>query len=91
MNKEELIRLHALLLQMRKWVEANGLAEANRFESYDKLGISPVHVYRDRQSHKTAVFALGEALSSAAVDHRGTAVELKTRLHFFENPHRSEL
>ncbi|HVL47038.1 MAG TPA: UPF0058 family protein [Candidatus Thermoplasmatota archaeon] len=83
MRKQDLIRLHALLLQMRRTLEANGLATAKEFATYDSLGVTPVHVYKDRRAHQQAVFTLGEALSHAAVSHAGPAAELRNTLHFF--------
>ncbi len=83
MRKEDMIRLHALLFQMRRTFEATGLASGkNYFASYDGLGVTPVSLHRDRRSHQQAIFLLGEALSAAAVEHVGSEAQLRNALHF---------
>ena len=83
MRKEDMIRLHALLFQMRRTFEATGLAQGkNYFSSYDALGVTPVSLHKDRRSHQHAIFLLGEALSAAAVEHVGAEAQLKNSLHF---------
>ncbi|MCX9087011.1 MAG: UPF0058 family protein, partial [Candidatus Methanoperedens sp.] len=41
MHKEELIQLHTLMVQMKKFFEENGHGE---FVQYQSLQISPIHV-----------------------------------------------
>ena len=87
MRKEDMIRLHALLFQMRRTFEATGLAEGkNYFGQYDNLGVTPVSLHRDRRAHQQAIFLLGEALSAAAVEHVGAEAQLKNALHFLPVP-----
>lgn len=83
MRKEDMIRLHALLFQMRTTFEEKGLAKSEDFGAYDRLGVTPVSLHRDRRTHQMAIFLLGESLSKAAVlgsDH------LKHQLHFINQP-----
>ncbi|MHB8605518.1 MAG: UPF0058 family protein, partial [Thermoplasmatota archaeon] len=92
MRKEDMIRLHALLFQMRRTFEATGLAGGkNYFGDYDSLGVTPVALHRDRRSHQTAIFLLGEALSKAAVEHVGGEAQLRNQLHFIHQPARARL
>lgn len=87
MRKEDMIRLHALLFQMRRTFEATGLAEGkDYFVSYDSLGVTPVSLHKDRRSHQRAIFLLGEALSAAAVEHVGAEAQLRNALHFMPQP-----
>ncbi|HEX58902.1 MAG TPA: UPF0058 family protein [Methanomicrobia archaeon] len=62
MKKEELIHLHLLLAQIKKYFEENGLG--NGFTKYKELGISPFHVHRSKSDHKRAIFILGNELAS---------------------------
>jgi hypothetical protein len=66
MHKEELIQLHTLMTQMKKYFEENG--SDNGFNIYDNLGISPVHVHRSKAEHKHAIFVLGSEIASVISD-----------------------
>ena len=93
MRKEDMIRLHALLFQMRRTFEATEITEkgSDYFGAYDKLGVTPVSLHRDRRAHQMAIFLLGEALSKAAVEGVGTEADLKNPLHFIHQPRRELL
>lgn len=89
MRKEDEIRLHALLFQMRRVVEATWITEGtNYFDSYDKLGVVPTSLHRDKRAHEMAIFLLGEGLSKAAVECVGVEANLKNMLHFIHQPQR---
>lgn len=66
MHKEELIQLHTLMAQMKKYFEKNG--SHGNFNFYDELGISPVHVHRSKAEHKHAIFILGKEIASILSD-----------------------
>ena len=93
MRKEDMIRLHALLFQMRRTFEATEITgkDSDYFGAYDKLGVTPVSLHRDRRAHQLAIFLLGEALSKAAVEGVGTEADLKNPLHFIQLPRRELL
>jgi hypothetical protein len=92
MRKEDMIRLHALLFQMRRTFEATHITkDLDYFSAYDKLGVTPVSLHRDRRAHQMAIFLLGEALSKAAVEGVGNAADLKNPLHFIHQPRRELL
>ncbi len=61
MHKEELIQLHTLLVQMKKFFEENGKGE---FSQYQSLKISPIHVHRSKAEHKHAIFVLGKEIAN---------------------------
>jgi len=61
-KKEELIYLHMLLAQVKKYCEENGLD--CDFTEYNELGISPLQVHRSKEEHKQAIFVLGTELAS---------------------------
>ncbi|HIH45021.1 MAG TPA: UPF0058 family protein [Candidatus Methanoperedenaceae archaeon] len=62
MQKEELIHLHALMVQMKRYFEDMGMED--RFIQYRSLQISPIHVHRSKAEHKHAIFVLGNELAS---------------------------
>ncbi len=62
MKKEELVHLHLLLAQLKKYCEENGVG--CDFPRYNDLGISPFQVHRSKEEHKQAVFVLGTELAS---------------------------
>ncbi|MFZ2070764.1 MAG: UPF0058 family protein [Halobacteriota archaeon] len=62
MKKEELVHLHLLLAQLKKYCEEHGLN--CDFAKYKELGISPFQVHRSKEDHKQAVFILGTELVS---------------------------
>lgn len=62
MKKEELIHIHMLLAQLKKYCEDTGLY--TDFERYKALNISPFQVHRSKEEHKQAIFVLGSELAS---------------------------
>ena len=64
MKKEELIQLHTLLVQVKKYCEERGL-ECD-FSKYNELHIAPSQVHRKREEHKKAVFLLAAEFAAMA-------------------------
>ena len=62
MHKEELIHLHMLLAQMKKYFEDRKVGDG--FPKYQSLSINPVHVHRSKAEHKKAIFILGTEIAS---------------------------
>lgn len=81
MKKEELIQIHMLLAQFKKYCEDNGFN--GDFRKYDALHISPFQVHCSKDEHKQAIFVLGtELISSLAAncnpdEHRNPRKERK--------------
>lgn len=73
MKKEELVHLHMLLAQFKKYCEVNGVNAD--FSKYNELGISPFQVHRSKEEHKQGIFVLVTELASMAV--RDTLTETK--------------
>ncbi|HHI30566.1 metal-binding protein [Methanosarcinales archaeon ex4484_138] len=71
MHKEELIHLHTLMVQLKKYFEEE---RDGSFSSYESLHISPVHVHRSKAEHKHAIFVLGTELAKTISkdDYSGT-------------------
>ncbi|NQE46084.1 hypothetical protein C5S31_08700 [ANME-1 cluster archaeon GoMg2] len=64
MKKEELVHLHLLLAQLKKYCELEGMN--CDFTRYNELEITPFQVHRSKDDHKQAVFVLGNELVSLA-------------------------
>jgi len=65
MQKDELIQLHAFLLQLKTHLEDlmenNGGAE---FAFYRELDVTPYQVYKSKREHKLAVFSLSKGIAT---------------------------
>jgi len=64
MKKEELVHLHMLLAQIKRYCEENDLG--GDFSEYDELDISPFQVHRSKEDHKEAIFILVAKLAMLA-------------------------
>ncbi|KAF5434491.1 hypothetical protein C5S35_14085 [Candidatus Methanophagaceae archaeon] len=64
MKKEELVHLHLLLAQLKKYCELEGVN--CEFERYNELAITPFQVHRSKNDHKQAVLILGNELVALA-------------------------
>jgi len=64
MQKDELIQLHAFLLQLKTHIEDlvqnNGGSE---FMPYNRLDVTPYQVYKSKREHKLAVFTLSKGIA----------------------------
>jgi hypothetical protein len=67
MKKTELVHLHMLLAQFKKYCEAKGL-ECD-FTKYKELSISPLQVNLSLKEHERAIFVLTLALLAATKPH----------------------
>ena len=67
MKKEELVHLHMLLAQLKKFCEQHGWD--CDFSKYQELNISPFQIHRSKNEHIQAVFVLVTALASMASKH----------------------
>src|ERR1051325_3811800 len=67
MHKDELLQLHSLLCQMKRYFEDSGLPLRGEFSEYDSLAVSPQHIHKSKTDHKRAVFLLGKGLSQVAM------------------------
>jgi hypothetical protein len=73
MQKDELIQLHAFLLQLKINLE-DIVDDFNQqaFIDYDKLEISPHQIYRSKKEHQLAVFELSKGISKMLCDNNGS-------------------
>lgn len=63
-QKEELLHLHMLFIHVRKYYETITNEEIPT-ERYNTMHISPVHIHKNKKSHKEAILVLGQEI----VDH----------------------
>ena len=64
MQKEELIQMHTLLVQIKNELEKQmGDAVNGSFNAYIQLGVLPHHVHKSKNAHKRAIFTLGKEIA----------------------------
>jgi len=84
MHKDELLQLHSLLCQMKRYFEDSGLPVRGEFREYDGLNVSPQHIHKSKTDHKRAVFLLGKGLAEVIMqgnpDHQARLRERFLRL-----------
>jgi hypothetical protein len=68
MHKDELLQLHSLLCQVKRFFEDAELAAIEAFEDYDQLEVSPQHIHKSKTDHKRAVFLLGKGMSELVMN-----------------------
>ena len=63
MQKEELLHLHMLMVQVKKYYESVS-GENVQTAEYDALQISPIHIHKNKNLHRVALLALGNEIVS---------------------------
>ncbi|MGA2121377.1 MAG: UPF0058 family protein [Methanoregula sp.] len=63
MQKEELLHLHMLMFQIKKYFESITNDEILT-ERYNSLEISPLHIHKDKNAHSEALLTLGNEIIS---------------------------
>jgi len=63
MNKDELIQMHAFLLQVKQVLEDKIEKKREDFSSYAALDVAPYHIFKSKKIQKLAVFELCKGLS----------------------------
>ncbi|HKM42204.1 MAG TPA: UPF0058 family protein [Methanocorpusculum sp.] len=61
MQKEELLHLHMLMVQVKKYYESVSGNLVNTAE-YDSLQISPLHIHKNKNLHRVALLTLGNEI-----------------------------
>ncbi len=67
MHKDELLQLHSLLCQVKRYLEDANLPLNDEFGEYDSINVSPQHIHKSKTDHKKAVFLLGKGLSEVVM------------------------
>lgn len=55
MKSQELMHLHALLFQVRIYLEREGTVSPDDFERYDDQPVRPSHIHRGKRAHERAI------------------------------------
>jgi len=71
MQKEELLHIHMLLVQIKKYYEHLNQTTIDTSE-YDALAISPMHIHKNKNLHRIAVMTLGNEIVSVMQASMGT-------------------
>ncbi|MDR3102588.1 MAG: UPF0058 family protein [Methanocalculaceae archaeon] len=74
MQKEELLQLHMLMVQIKKYYESFS-GNTVPTEEYDAMQISPIHIHKSKNLHRVALLTLGN--------------EIVTEMNSREKPHTS--
>lgn len=80
-QKEELLHLHMLFIHVRKYYETI-TSEEIPTERYNTLHITPVHIHKNKKSHKEAILVLGQEI----VDHIGRKPAMLNFPHEISTP-----
>lgn len=73
MHKDELIRLHSMLSEIKDYFEASN--RELKFSDYYALKIDPSQIHKSKLEHKHAIFVLGAEIADimAAEEFTGSA------------------
>jgi hypothetical protein len=64
MQKDEIIQMHAFLIQVRSYIEdKSSNREFDAFASYKALDVAPYHIYKSIDEQKKALFELCKGIS----------------------------
>jgi hypothetical protein len=75
-KKNELLHLHALLWLLASESVEQGWATSEAFDTYRKLGVSPVGLRASRDDHQRAVRLLASTLAGCVHDDAPAAAPL---------------
>lgn len=64
MKSQELINIHRLLFEVRRYLEREGAVSADAFAAYDAQPIRPTHFHRGKGAHMGAIELLLEGLDA---------------------------
>jgi len=70
MQKDELIQLHTLMLQIKAYLEETCGNDGKSFKEYEELAVSPCQIYKSKREHTLAVFTLGKGIAQL-LSHKG--------------------
>lgn len=64
MHKDELLELHAQMVEIKDHFKSMEGIDASEFEAYERLDVGPDDAHKSKSEHKYAVFVLGNALAN---------------------------
>ncbi|MFD1563813.1 UPF0058 family protein [Haloarchaeobius amylolyticus] len=69
MKSQELVHIHALLLELRMFLERDGAAPAGAFDAYEAQPVRPTHIHRPKTAHERAIGLLLDGLDQSVRTH----------------------
>ena len=89
MQKDEIIQLHVLFLNIKEKIERL-LHDTTLFEEYISLGVLPTEVHRTKEEHKKAVLLLAKKFAIILSEEKNSELQkiaerLDKMLHKGEN------
>ncbi|WP_339104201.1 UPF0058 family protein [Haloterrigena salinisoli] len=69
MDQQELIHLHALLVEIRRDLDREETLRAGAFDAYDSQPVRPTHLHRRKEAHKQAMNLLRSDLIDCVQRH----------------------
>ena len=69
MQKEELLHLHMLMVQIKKYYESVSGNTVSTTE-YDAMQISPIHIHKNKNLHRVALLTLGNEIVTEMNAHK---------------------
>lgn len=64
MRKQELIHIHGLLVEVRRYFDDRDEIPADAFDAYDTYGVTPTALHRHKDAHKEAIEHLLEGIDT---------------------------
>jgi hypothetical protein len=58
MKRQELVHVHALLWEVRGYLETTELVSTDAFRNYDAQSVRPPHIHRQKTDHQRAISLL---------------------------------
>lgn len=64
MRAQELVHLHGLLFEVRRYLEREDQVPPTAFVRYDANGVLPTHIHRGKEAHQRAIVLLLEGFAT---------------------------
>lgn len=73
MKKRELIYLHGLLAEVRRYLDTREDLPAQPFADYEEYGVFPTAIHRSKADHQEAIRRLLKGLTAALAARQATS------------------
>ncbi|MGC9435361.1 MAG: UPF0058 family protein [Methanomicrobiales archaeon] len=83
MQKEELLHLHMLMVHLKKYSEMMTGMDIPT-DKYNSMHISPVHIHKNKVTHKRAILTLTDEMVSHMRTHRNIMLSCSPKTKFKE-------
>ena len=86
MQKEELLHLHMLMIQVKKYYEHVNHTPLLTPE-YDTLGVTPLHIHKSKNVHRIALMTLGNEVVAKMRDSTPVPITPEVKPDPFSEKH----